>query len=141
LEVEPSRNNDSHLKFTSGFSPLARRVTNAERTVMENQQQLLQFINHIVSDQRLKRRHLAMLIALCDVWIANKCQASYHMSRSRLMIAAKIKAQGTYQKVIKELQALGYVAYKPSYHPKEGSTITWREEFKAGIDHESANIQ
>jgi hypothetical protein len=109
---------------------------------MENQQQLLQFINHIVSDQRLKRGHLAMLIALCDVWIANKYQASYHISRSRLMTAAKIKAQGTYQKVIKELQALGYVEYKPSYHPKEGSTITWRELKTEETDHEKQiNIQ
>jgi hypothetical protein len=108
---------------------------------MENQQQLLQFINCIVSDRRLKRRHLAMLIALCDVWIANEYQSSYHISRSRLMKAAKIKAQGTYQKVIKELQTFGYVEYKPSYHPKEGSTITWKQEMKAGTDHEDNNIQ
>jgi hypothetical protein len=108
---------------------------------MENQQQLLQFINFIVSDRRLKRRHLAMLVALCDVWIANNYQASYHISRSRLMRSAKIKAQGTYQKVIKELQALGYVEYKPSYHPKEGSIITWKQELKEEIGHENNNIQ
>lgn len=107
---------------------------------MENQQQLLQFINCIVSDQRLKRRHLAMLIALCDVWIANNYQASYHISRSRLMKTAKIRAQGTYQKVITELQALGYVEYKPSYHPKEGSIITWKRELKAGMDYEKETI-
>lgn len=109
---------------------------------MENQQQLLQFINFIVLDRRLKRRHLAMLIALCDVWIANKYQASYHISRSRLMRSAKIKAQGTYQKAIRELQAFGYVEYKPSYHPKEGSTITWRGMMNEGNDHEKqTNIQ
>lgn len=109
---------------------------------MENQQQLSQFINCIVSDRRLKRRHLAMLIALCDVWIANDYQASYHISRSRLMKTSKIRAQGTYQKVITELQALGYVDYKPSYHPKEGSTITWREIKTEGTDHEKqTNIQ
>jgi hypothetical protein len=107
---------------------------------MENQQQLLQFINCIVSDQRLKRRHLAMLIALCDVWIANNYQASYHISRSRLMKTSKIRAQGTYQKVITELQALGYVEYKPSYHPKEGSTITWKKELNAGMDYEKETI-
>lgn len=107
---------------------------------MENQQHLLQFINCIVSDQRLKRRHLAMLIALCDVWIANNYQASYHISRSRLMKTSKIRAQGTYQKVITELQALGYVEYKPSYHPKEGSTITWKRELKAGMDYEKETI-
>jgi hypothetical protein len=109
---------------------------------MEDQQKLLQFINYIVSDRRLKRRHLAMLVALCDVWIANNYQGSYHISRSRLMSSAKIKAQGTYQKVIKELQAFGYVDYKPSYHPKEGSTITWREMISEGTDHEKqTNIQ
>ena len=109
---------------------------------MEDQKKLLQFINYIVSDRRLKRRHLAMLIALCDVWIANQYQASYHISRSRLMRSAKIKAQGTYQKVIRELQDLGYVEYKPSYHPKEGSTITWRGIEQEGKDNEKqTNIQ
>jgi len=108
---------------------------------MENQQ-LSQFINCIVSDRRLKRRHLAMLVALCDVWIANNYQASYHISRSRLMKTSKIRAQGTYQKVIRELQALGYVEYKPSYHPKEGSTITWRRIDQEATEHETqTNIQ
>lgn len=83
-----------------------------------------------------------MLIALCNVWIANNYQESYHISRSRLMKASKIRAQGTYQKVIIELQALGYVDYKPSYHPKEGSTITWKKELKEALDHETEiNIQ
>ncbi|HZY82263.1 MAG TPA: hypothetical protein VFE50_22210 [Cyclobacteriaceae bacterium] len=109
---------------------------------MENQQQLSQFINCIVSDRRLKRRHLAMLIALCDMWIANSFHKSYHISRRRLMSSAKIRAQGTYQKVIRELQSLGYVEYKPSYHPKEGSTITWKRDLTEGMNHEEqTNIQ
>ena len=58
------------------------------------------------------------------------------------MRSAKIKAQGTYQKAIRELQDFGYVEYKPSYHPKEGSTITWRGMMNEGTDHEKqTNIQ
>jgi hypothetical protein len=53
------------------------------------------------------------------------------------MSAAKISAKPTYHKVIKELQALGYFEYRPSYHPKEGSTIILRGISNAGINHES----
>jgi hypothetical protein len=88
----------------------------------------------MVSDQRLRPRHLAMLAALCDAWIASNFQRSYHVSRSRLMSAAKVSAKATYHKVIKELEALGYFEYKPSYHPKEGSTIVLK-----GILNESEN--
>ena len=44
--------------------------------------------------------------------------------------------------MITELQVLGYVDYKPSCHPKEGSTITWRETINEGIGYEKqTNIQ
>jgi hypothetical protein len=103
-------------------------------------QQLLHFINRMVSDQRLRPRHMAMLAALCDAWIASNFQGSYHVSRSRLMSAAKISAKPTYHKVIKELQALGYFEYRPSYHPKEGSTIILRGISNEAINSESTSI-
>lgn len=40
------------------------------------------------------------------------------------MQASRIRSIATYHKIIKELQAFGYITYAPSYHPKEGSAIS-----------------
>ena len=40
------------------------------------------------------------------------------------MSLSHIRSIATYHKVIKELQAFGYIIYKPSFHPKKGSTIS-----------------
>jgi len=90
---------------------------------MEEFQQLSRFIQRTVSDHRLRPMHLAVLMALCDAWIENDLQESYHISRRQLMNAAKINSQVTYHAAIRELQDLGYIEYTPSYHPKDGSTI------------------
>ncbi len=42
------------------------------------------------------------------------------------MRLSHIHSIATYHKVIKELHAFGYINYKPSYHPKKGSTISLR---------------
>ena len=99
-------------------------IYSAERIVMEEFQQLSRFIQHAVSDHRLRPMHLAVLMALCDAWIDNNLQNGYHISRRRLMSAAKINSQVTYHIAIRQLQDLGYIEYTPSYHPKDGSTIT-----------------
>jgi hypothetical protein len=42
------------------------------------------------------------------------------------MRLSHIRSIATYHKVIKELHAFGYIIYKPSYRPKNGSTISLR---------------
>jgi hypothetical protein len=40
------------------------------------------------------------------------------------MKLSRIQSKSTYHKAISELVDLGYISYRPSFHPKEGSEIT-----------------
>lgn len=67
-------------------------------------QQLSRLIQRTVADHRLRPMHLAILMALCDAWIENNLQNGYHVSRRRLMNAAKINSQVPYHIAIRQLQ-------------------------------------
>jgi hypothetical protein len=40
------------------------------------------------------------------------------------MAASRIQSRATYHKVVKDLQAFGYLKYTPSYHPVKGSAVS-----------------
>lgn len=86
-------------------------------------QQLTNYIKKVTSDARLKPIHIALSLALCDVWIVEQFQQPYRVSRRVLMQASRIRSKATYHKVIKELQTFGYLKYNPSYHPKNASQV------------------
>ena len=90
---------------------------------MNSVDELLRFIQRIVSDARLKPIHLSVAVVLCNVWIGNHFEQPYRISRSKIMKASRIRSYATYHKVIKELDSWGYVSYQPSYHPEKGSSI------------------
>ena len=39
------------------------------------------------------------------------------------MAASRIQSKATYHKIMKDLQAFGYLKYTPSYHPVRGSAV------------------
>lgn len=90
---------------------------------MDGYQELSLFINRIASDTRLKPIHLALSTALCQAWIVNQFQNSYHVSRRKLMRASRIHSKATYHKTLHELMSFGYLEYYPSYHPIHGSLV------------------
>lgn len=90
---------------------------------MERGEQISIFINKLVSDIRLRPIHIALSTALCQAWIQSQFRQQYHVSRSKLMRACRIHSKATYHKTIKELQAFGYLEYRPSYHPVNGSLV------------------
>jgi hypothetical protein len=91
---------------------------------MEKQlEQLSCFINRVASDVRLKPTHAALYLALCHAWSTSHFQNMFHVSRKQLMCAAHIRSIATYHKVIRDLQAFGYLDYWPSYHPVKGSRV------------------
>jgi hypothetical protein len=90
---------------------------------MDRLQQLTNYIKKVTSDARLKPIHIAMALALCDVWIVKQFQQPYRVSRRALMQASKIRSKATYHRVIKELQSFGYLKYNPSYHPINASQV------------------
>ena len=79
------------------------------------------FINRVASDKRLRPTHISLCFALCHSWIGTNFQRRYHVSRRQLMISSRIRSRATYHKTMTELKNWGYVRYRPSYHPVEGS--------------------
>lgn len=96
---------------------------------MEREDQIFNFINSVVSDTRLRPLHIALSTALCQAWITSEFQQTYHVSRRRLMLASRIQSKATYHKILRELQAFGYVEYHPSYHPVKASSVTLKLDF------------
>lgn len=93
---------------------------------MEDLQQLSIYINRIVSDTRLKPIHISLSMALYHAWMTSKFEQSYRISRGQLMLASHIQSKATYHKTLRELEAFGYVEYRPSYHPVKASSVTLR---------------
>jgi hypothetical protein len=81
------------------------------------------FMHELASDIRLKPTHISLCLALCHARVRSNFQNVFQVSRSKLMAASRIQSRATYHKVMKELQAFGYLKYTPSYHPVKGSSV------------------
>ena len=91
---------------------------------MDRLQELMTFMHGLASDVRLKPTHISLCIALCHAWVRSNFQNSFQISRRKLMAASRIQSRATYHKVMKDLQAFGYLKYTPSYHPIKGSSVS-----------------
>jgi hypothetical protein len=110
------------------FDPVSKTHRFKKLQVVERVEQLSLYINRVVWDNRLRPVHLALSTALCQAWISNHFQRTYHVSRRQLMQASHIQSKATYHKALRELQAFGYVEYRPSYHPVKASSVTLKLE-------------
>ena len=90
---------------------------------MDRLQELMTFMHELASDIRLKPTHISLCLALCHAWVRSNFQNIFQVSRSKLMAASRIQSRATYHKVMKDLQAFGYLKYTPSYHPVKGSSV------------------
>lgn len=77
----------------------------------------------LAKDERLTVWHLATMFGIIQLAESSDINAPIYISRKKLMETAHIKNFVTYHKCIKELQALGYITYVPSYHPAFGSKV------------------
>ena len=91
---------------------------------METAYRLSYFISRVASDQRLKPTHIALYVALCHSWIMSRSPHGYNVSRRKLMMLSRIQSKTTYHKTISELVSMGYIRYRPSYHPIAGSKVS-----------------
>jgi hypothetical protein len=91
---------------------------------MDKPQEVITFIHKLASDIRLKPAHISLCLALCQAWVGSDFQNIFQVSRSKLMAASRIQSRATYHKVMKDLQAFGYLKYVPSYHPVKGSSVS-----------------
>ena len=82
---------------------------------MEGMEQFLDFSDAIAGDPRIGTRHIALYCALLYAYIKSP-SPSVVIDRPCIMSRAKM-CRRTYQKCIKDLQAYGYIRYRPSYDP------------------------
>ena len=76
-----------------------------------------------MSDPKLNSWHIALLSAILVLGYRQGKKQAIKVSRSKLMAMSHIKTLPTYHKYFKELQTIGYVVYRPSYHPGFKSEI------------------
>ena len=90
---------------------------------MNSAEQLNNFLARVTSDTNLTTTHIGVCTALAVAWIDSGLVNPFNVSRSRLMIASRIKSKATYHKVVKDLVSLRYLKYNPSYHPSKGTEV------------------
>ena len=78
---------------------------------------LLQYVVMVEKDQRLKAWHIALLSALLYMALKQGRMQAVKVSRSKIMALSHINTFPTYHKYFKDLQQMGYIIYRPSYHP------------------------
>jgi len=68
-------------------------------------------------DRRINAWHIALLVAMYVAAAKQDRCKQIKVKRSEIMALAHIGTLPTYHKYINELQDLGYIVYRPSYHP------------------------
>ena len=87
---------------------------------------LSSFFQQIIYDDRITATHISLYAALFQKWSLSHFEGGISITRSEMMCASKIRARATYHKCMKELCQLGYINYKPSYHPLLGSIVEFK---------------
>lgn len=75
------------------------------------------------SDRRLNTWHIAIIFAIILLAIRQQRTERILISRSKLMALSHIYTLPTYHKYLRDLLDLGYINYRPSFHPGIKSEI------------------
>tara|TARA_R110001592_G_scaffold248753_2_gene511183 strand:+ start:187 stop:804 length:618 start_codon:yes stop_codon:yes gene_type:complete len=81
------------------------------------------FFDKVINDHSLNPTHISLYIALFQFWNCNRFRNPISISRDEVMRISKISSKATYHKCLKNLHALGYIKYEPSYNPYKGSMV------------------
>lgn len=87
------------------------------------EREIMNFFSMYMNDPGLNVWHLAILTAVLNLGYKQGQRQTINVSRSRIMALSHINTLPTYHKYFKQLQDLGYIKYKPSYHPGYKSEI------------------
>jgi len=82
-------------------------------------------IKQIGKDRRLHGSHVSLFTALFACYQQSGYQSPFRITRKTVMGFSKIASVATYHKCIRELDAFGYIRYRPSFHPGKGSLVYW----------------
>ena len=81
------------------------------------------FFNKISNENAINPTHISLYLALFQCWNVNRFKNPTGISREEIMKASKINSKATYHKCMKELQALGFMEYLPTYNPHSCSNV------------------
>lgn len=85
--------------------------------------ELLDYLAVFENDSRLNVWHFALLSAILYLGYRQGQDRIIYVSRSRIMALSHIHTLPTYHKYFKQLQEMGYIIYRPSYHPGYRSEV------------------
>jgi hypothetical protein len=94
-----------------------------QTTKMNYIKHLTGFFDKVINDHTLNPTHISLYIALFQFWNCNRFRNPISISRDEVMRISKISSKATYHKCLKNLHALGYLRYEPSYNPYKGSMV------------------
>ena len=81
------------------------------------------FFNKINNETAINPTHISLYLALFQCWNVNRFKNPTGISREEIMKASKINSKATYHKCMKELEALGFMEYMPTYNPHSCSNV------------------
>ena len=76
-------------------------------------------------DDRLLPSHIALYMALFQVWNEHRFENPISFYRSEIMKMAKINSYSTFTKCLRDLNDFQYLQYLPSHNPLKGSKINF----------------
>ncbi|WP_339881199.1 hypothetical protein [uncultured Algoriphagus sp.] len=79
-------------------------------------------VERIVKEPDLQPSRVSVYLAMLQLWKEQKHSNPFQISRSKIMKLSGIKSIVTYHTCISELKDRGMVDYRPSYHPRTGSS-------------------
>jgi hypothetical protein len=84
---------------------------------------LYKYLSILEEDHRLNVWHFALLSAIFFLAYKQRQTKIIKVSRSKIMSLSHVSTLPTYHKYFKELQQMGYINYRPSYHPGYRSEV------------------
>ncbi|MDB5143057.1 MAG: hypothetical protein JWQ66_1770 [Mucilaginibacter sp.] len=90
---------------------------------MERIKPLSDFFRAIRKDARINTTHIGIYAALLQYWQENECQNPLSAFSYEVMRIAKVSAQATYHRSVRDLHSFGYIRYEPSFKRNSRSKI------------------
>ncbi len=84
------------------------------------------FFNKASKDGRISIAHIGLFVALLQMLAEQGFDGPLVAYSTTVMQIAKISSSATYHKLIRELDAYGYINYQPSYYKGRGSIIEFK---------------
>jgi len=93
---------------------------------MEKIKPLSDFFAAIEKDARISTTHIGIYAALLQYWHICGCPEPLCAYSYEIMHIAKVSAQATYHKIVKQLDEFGYIRYELSFKRNQPSKVYLR---------------